>query len=97
MAKHARRVVKSNGLEDVVTVIQGAVEEVILPEEDWEQFSLSREEGDDEELVDGKRSQRVVDIILSGERNVTLSIDRRRIPDGCTEFNRHQTVRLTGE
>ncbi|EJK74463.1 hypothetical protein THAOC_03858 [Thalassiosira oceanica] len=68
MAKHARRVVKSNGLEDVVTVIQGAVEEVILPEEDWEQFSLSREEGDDEEIVDGKKSQRVVDIILSGER-----------------------------
>jgi len=89
MAKHARRVVKSNGLEDVVTVIQGAVEEVILPEEDWEQFSLCREEGDDEDTVDGKRSQRVVDIILSGERDVMLSISRRGNPTGCVEFKRH--------
>ena len=35
MAKHARRVVKANGVDHIVTVIQGAVEEVVLPEEDW--------------------------------------------------------------
>lgn len=65
MADHARRVVKANGVEHIVTVIQGAVEEVVLPDEDWTDFNLSRESGDDEEMIDGKRNQRVVDIILS--------------------------------
>ncbi len=37
MAKYAERVMKANGVEDVVTVIQGAVEEVELPTEDGEQ------------------------------------------------------------
>ena len=67
MAKHARRVVQANGVDHIVTVIQGAVEEVVLPEEDWDNDLLSREEGDTEEQIDGgKKNQRVVDIILSG-------------------------------
>lgn len=37
MAKHATSVVKANGVEDVVTVIKGAVEEVVLPVEDGEE------------------------------------------------------------
>jgi len=35
MAKHAKRVMDANGLSDIVTVIQGAVEEVELPAEDF--------------------------------------------------------------
>lgn len=37
MAKYAESVMKANGVDDVVTVIQGAVEEVELPTEDGEQ------------------------------------------------------------
>ena len=69
MAKHARRVVQANGVDHIVTVIQGAVEEVVLPEEDWDGVGLALEEGDNEVEVDGKKNQRVVDIILSGEFN----------------------------
>lgn len=76
MAKHAKRVVQANGVDHIVTVIQGAVEDVILPEEDWENIGgsgvgLTREEGDvDEDMIDDgkggkKKNQRVVDIILS--------------------------------
>lgn len=75
MAKHARRVVQANGVGHIVTVIQGAVEDVTLPEEDWDSIGesgagLTREEGDVEEMVDDgkggkKKNQRVVDIILS--------------------------------
>jgi homoserine trans-succinylase len=36
MAKHARRVVKANNVDHIVTVIQSAVEDVILPQEDWD-------------------------------------------------------------
>ena len=50
MAKHARNVVRANGLEDVVIVIQGAVEDVMIPSEDWERFGLKAEEGDDDEV-----------------------------------------------
>ena len=73
MAKHARRVVKANGVDHIVTVIQGAVEEVVLPEEDWgseeEGVGLRVQEGEEDTLPNGKRNQRVVDIILSGEWN----------------------------
>ena len=75
MAKHAKRVVQANGVDHIVTVIQGAVEDVILPEEDWENIGgsgvgLTREEGDVEDMIDDgkggkKKNQRVVDIILS--------------------------------
>ena len=34
MAKYARRVMTANGVDNVVTVLQGAVEDVELPEED---------------------------------------------------------------
>ena len=54
MAKHARNVVRANGLEDVVTVIQGAVEDVMIPSEDWERFGLKMEEDyadDDDDTV----------------------------------------------
>ena len=76
MANHARRVVKANGVEHIVTVIQGAVEDVILPQEDWDGIGidgglglggLTLEEGDVDVNVDGRKNQRVVDIILSGE------------------------------
>ena len=50
MAKHARNVVKANGLEDVVTVIQGAVEDVSIPSEDWERFGLKMEDEDADEI-----------------------------------------------
>mmetsp|Transcript_28537 Transcript_28537/g.44104 ORF Transcript_28537/g.44104 Transcript_28537/m.44104 type:complete len:551 (+) Transcript_28537:98-1750(+) len=67
MAHHARNVVRANGLDHIVTVIQGAVEEVVLPEEDWEQFGLTLQEEEDEQqlLPDGTKDQRVVDIIIS--------------------------------
>ena len=69
MAKHARRVVAANGVDHIVTVIQGAVEEVVLPEEDWATDGLLvRADGDEEEMNgEGKKNQKVVDIILSGE------------------------------
>ena len=82
MAKHARRVVKANNVDHIVTVIQSAVEDVILPQEDWDGINnnnnhddsnierglggLTLEEGDVEVNVNGKKNQRVVDIILSG-------------------------------
>lgn len=67
MAHHARNVVRANGLDHIVTVIQGAVEEVVLPEEDWERFGLTLQEEQDEQqlLPDGTKDQRVVDIIIS--------------------------------
>lgn len=70
MANHARRVVQANGVDHIVTVIQGAVEDVVLPEEDWDGMGvgLVHEEGDVEcNADDGRKNQRVVDIILSGE------------------------------
>lgn len=83
MAKHARRVVRANNVEHIVTVIQGAVEDVILPREDWDGITnnvalerglggLTLEEGDVEVNVNGKKNQRVVDIILSGKKTVVL-------------------------
>ena len=83
MAKHARRVVKANNVEHIVTVIQSAVEDVILPQEDWDGIAtnnnialerglggLTLEEGDVEVNVNGKKNQRVVDIILSGKQKL---------------------------
>ena len=68
MAVHARRVVQANGVDHIVKVIQGAVEEVELPQEDWDAGILVRQNGDlDEVNKDGKKNQKVVDIILSGE------------------------------
>ena len=68
MAVHARRVVQANGVDHIVKVIQGAVEEVELPQEDWDAGILVRQNGDlDEVNGDGKKNQKVVDIILSGE------------------------------
>jgi len=55
MAKHARQVMKVNGVEDIVTVIQGAVEEIKLP---IEEDGLS---SDDPE----NHPERVVDIFIS--------------------------------
>ena len=73
MAKHARRVVAANGVDHIVTVIQGAVEEVELPQEDWDTDGmLIHEEGrgsnsNSNSDGGGKKNQQVVDIILSGE------------------------------
>ena len=53
MAKHAQSVMQANGLSDIVTVIQGAVEDLELP---VEQDNLEPEE---------VGSDRVVDIIIS--------------------------------
>ena len=71
MAAHARRVVQANGVDHIVKVIQGAVEEVVLPQEDWDAGILVRQNGDLEEVnsESGKKNQKVVDIILSGEFN----------------------------
>ncbi len=69
MAQHARQVVQANGLQDVVTVIQGAVEDVKIPKEDWETFGLQAEDGDGEEQCSSDNScnndSKVVDIIIS--------------------------------
>uniref|UniRef100_A0A7S2M309 Protein arginine N-methyltransferase domain-containing protein n=1 Tax=Skeletonema marinoi TaxID=267567 RepID=A0A7S2M309_9STRA len=71
MAKHARNVVKANGVDHIVTVIQGAVEDVKIPIEDWEAFNLQTEEdATDEECRDESMSckhqqSQVVDIIIS--------------------------------
>ena len=54
MAKHARQVMEANGVEDVVTVIQGAVEEIDLPIEE-----------DNLEAEDPEHPDRVVDIFIS--------------------------------
>mmetsp|Transcript_10450 Transcript_10450/g.26332 ORF Transcript_10450/g.26332 Transcript_10450/m.26332 type:complete len:473 (-) Transcript_10450:183-1601(-) len=54
MAKHARQVMKANGVEDIVTVIQGAVEEIKLPIEE-----------DGLETDDPEHPERVVDIFIS--------------------------------
>jgi len=54
MAKHARQVMKVNGVDDVVTVIQGAVEEITLP--------LAE---DGLEPDDPEHPERVVDIFIS--------------------------------
>lgn len=34
MAKHAKQVMVANGVDNVVTVLQGAVEEIVLPIEE---------------------------------------------------------------
>jgi len=65
MAKHAQRVVDANGVGHIVTVIQGAVEEVVLPQEDWDVGILALGEGQTETNEDGTKKQQVVDIILS--------------------------------
>ncbi|KAK1738171.1 protein arginine N-methyltransferase PRMT10 [Skeletonema marinoi] len=76
MAKHARKVVEANGVDHVVTVIQGAVEDVTIPVEDWEAFNLQTEEDaaateecpadDDDASISCKQQQsKVVDIIIS--------------------------------
>ena len=66
MANHARNVVRANGVDHIVTVIQGAVEEVILPEEDWDGVGLTLENGQQQqEQPSDKKDQRVVDIIIS--------------------------------
>jgi protein arginine N-methyltransferase 1 len=54
MAKHARQVMKANGVDDIVTVIQGAVEEIKLPIEE-----------DGLEPDDPEHPERVVDIVIS--------------------------------
>ena len=59
MAAHARSVMEANGVSDIVTVIQGAVEDVILPAEDYASKLLEPEE-------EGEESEhRVVDIMIS--------------------------------
>ena len=54
MAKYAERVMEANGVSDVVTVIQGAVEEIELPLE-----------ADNLEPDDPEHPERVVDIFIS--------------------------------
>jgi len=59
MAKHARSVMEANGVSDIVTVIQGAVEDIELP---YDTDSLEPEDGNNN---DGEKDNRVVDIIIS--------------------------------
>jgi protein arginine N-methyltransferase 1 len=54
MAKHARQVMKANGVDHIVTVIQGAVEEIKLPIA-----------ADNLEPDDAQHPERVVDIFIS--------------------------------
>lgn len=35
MSEHARTLVKANNLQDIVEVIEGSMEEVVLPEKGW--------------------------------------------------------------
>lgn len=55
MAKHAQSVMEANGVADIVTVIQGAVEEIVLPPVG----------GGMDTSGDGNNSTQVVDIIIS--------------------------------
>jgi protein arginine N-methyltransferase 1 len=57
MAKHARKVMEANKVDHIVTVLQGAVEDIVLP---VEQDQLVVESSDD-----GDGSCRCVDIIIS--------------------------------
>ncbi|CAJ1891883.1 unnamed protein product [Cylindrotheca closterium] len=54
MAKHARQVMAANGVDNIVTVIQGAVEDITLPIEE-----------DGLESDDPEHPERVVDIFIS--------------------------------
>jgi type I protein arginine methyltransferase len=56
MAKYAQQVVDANNVQDIVTVLQCAVEDVVLP---IQQDQLEVEEGDDDS------TERCVDIIVS--------------------------------
>ena len=69
MAKHARKVMEANGVEDVVTVIQGAVEEIDLPIEE-----------DNLEAEDPEHPDRVVDIFISEWMGYFLLRERCWIP-----------------
>mmetsp|Transcript_50110 Transcript_50110/g.121414 ORF Transcript_50110/g.121414 Transcript_50110/m.121414 type:complete len:442 (+) Transcript_50110:137-1462(+) len=55
MAHHARQVMKANGVDDVVTVIQGAVEEIELP--------IEKDQLESDDPVN--HPERVVDIFIS--------------------------------
>jgi protein arginine N-methyltransferase 1 len=58
MAKHAERVMKANGVDHIVTVIQSSVEDVVLP--------VDEDQLDWEPAPDGQdQKQRCVDIIVS--------------------------------
>ena len=58
MAKHAEKVMQANGVDNIVTVIQGAVEEVVLPIEE-DQLECEEDNGERD------NSSRCVDIIVS--------------------------------
>lgn len=61
MANHAREVMKANGVDHIVTVIQAAVEDLVLPvEEDALAFEEEEEEGGGE-----NENTRCIDIIVS--------------------------------
>lgn len=62
MADHAKRVVKANGVDHIVKVIHGAVEDVQLPlpNEEWDLFCE-----EDADVQECKGNQQVVDIIVS--------------------------------
>lgn len=65
MAKHAQKVMKANGVDHIVTVIQSAVEDVELPiEEDGLELEPS-EEFTDTDSNSGNKNRRCVDIIVS--------------------------------
>lgn len=53
MAKNAEQVMKANGVENIVTVIQGAVEEIVLPVEE------------DQLEVEGEGEMQCIDVIVS--------------------------------
>lgn len=40
MTEHARQLVKANGLEGIVEVIEGSMEDVVLPEKGFTTFSF---------------------------------------------------------
>jgi len=66
MAKYAERVMEANGVSDIVTVIQGAVEEIELPSSDAH-ILQNTNNGDDDSGTDSTSTQttEVVDIIIS--------------------------------
>ena len=65
MAKHAETVMKANGVDHIVKVIQCAVEDVVLPVED-DELECEKHDGDDGNGENSTpASQRVVDIIIS--------------------------------
>ena len=65
MAHHAQSIVEANGVNHIVKVIQSAVEDVQLPDDDWSLFCGESDESYNADAKECKENEQVVDIIVS--------------------------------